>query len=221
MRASLPRAVTVLAAVLALVAPMSPTASAAPTIPTPEQYFGFRIGTDGRLAMLDQMIGYFKLVADRSDRIDYTQLGRTTLGNPYSLLTISSRRNLDNLDRLVGINRRLADPRGLSDAEADRLAREGRPFYYVQAGIHANEVGNSQAMLEIAHRLATEHSPYVDRPSSSWFPRRTRTASSSSTTTSTPPPARTTHASTRTSTRSTPAMTTTATGSCSPRSSPG
>ncbi|HYQ68512.1 M14 family zinc carboxypeptidase [Actinophytocola sp.] len=162
MRASLPRAVTVLAAVLALVAPMSPTASAAPTIPTPEQYFGFRIGTDGRLAMLDQMIGYFKLVADRSDRVDYTQLGRTTLGNPYSLLTISSRRNLDNLDRLVGINRRLADPRGLSDAEADRLAREGRPFYYVQAGIHANEVGNSQAMLEIAHRLATEHSPYID-----------------------------------------------------------
>jgi len=162
MRASLRRAVTVLAAALALVAPVLPTASATPTIPAPEQYFGFRIGSDGRLAMLDQMVPYFKLIADRSDRVDYQQLGKTTLGNPYSMLTISSKRNLDNLDRLVKINQRLADPRGLSDAEADRLAREGKPFYYVQAGIHANEVGNSQAMLEIAHRLATENSPYIN-----------------------------------------------------------
>jgi hypothetical protein len=33
-----------------------------------------------------------------------------------------------------------------SDLEcAQRLAAEGKPFYYVQAGIHATEVGNSQA----------------------------------------------------------------------------
>ncbi|MET0135723.1 MAG: hypothetical protein ABW215_19250 [Kibdelosporangium sp.] len=37
-------------------------------------------------------------------------VGRTTHDNPYVLLTISSRKNLDNLGRLVEINKRLADP---------------------------------------------------------------------------------------------------------------
>ncbi|MGP4020381.1 M14 family metallopeptidase [Saccharopolyspora sp. 5N708] len=163
MRSPVRRLAVVAAAVIALVAPvLPPTAAAAPSIPNPEQYFGFRIGSDGRLAMLDQMVPYFQLIADRSNRVNYEEVGRTTQNNPYLMLTISSKKNLDNLDRLVQINNRLADPRGLSPTEAESLAREGKPFYYVQAGIHANEVGNSQAMLEIAHRLATEDSPYIN-----------------------------------------------------------
>jgi len=77
------------------------------------------------------------------------------------MLTISSKKNLDDLGRLAAINARLADPRGLSEAQAQQLAAQGKPFYYVQAGIHATEVGNSQAMIEIAHRLATDNSPAI------------------------------------------------------------
>lgn len=162
MRAPLRRMAVVTTAVIALVAPVLPTASAAPSIPNPEQYFGFRIGSDGKLATIDTMFPYFKLIAERSNRVDYEELGRTTEDNPYVMLTISSPKNLANLDRLVEINSRLADPRGLSPTDAEKLAREGKPFYYVQAGIHANEVGNAQAMLEIAHRLGTENSPYIN-----------------------------------------------------------
>jgi hypothetical protein len=162
MRVSLRRSAVVLAASVALVAPVLPSASAAPAIPTPEQYFGFRIGSDGRLATLDKMVPYFKLIADKSPKVNYEEVGRTTQDNPYVMLTISAKKNLDNLDRLVEINQRLADPRGLNPTDAEALAREGKPFYYVQAGIHANEVGNSQAMLEIAHRLATENSPTIN-----------------------------------------------------------
>jgi len=162
MRVTLRRTAVVLTAAVALVAPVLPTASAAPSIPAPEQYFGFRIGSDGRLATFDKMLPYFQLIADRSPKVNYEEVGKTTEGNPYSMLTISSKKNLDNLDRLVEINDRLADPRGLSPTDAEALAREGKPFYYVQAGIHSNEVGNSQAMLEIAHRLATENSPYIN-----------------------------------------------------------
>lgn len=163
MRAPLRRVAVVFAATIALAAPVLPTAaSAAPGIPGPEQYFGFRIGSDGRLATFDTMNAYFKLIAERSNKVDIEEIGKTTLGNPYQMLTITSKKNLDNLDRLVEINSRLADPRGLSPTEAEKLAREGKPFYYVQAGIHSNEVGNPQAMLEIAHRLATENSPFIN-----------------------------------------------------------
>ncbi|MFC4030104.1 M14 family zinc carboxypeptidase [Streptomyces polygonati] len=131
-------------------------------IPTPAEYFGTPIGTDGFLAQWDKMVPYFQLIGARSDRVTYEEIGKTTRGYPYVLLTISSPKNLANLDKLVATNAKLADPRGLSEAEAKKLATAGKPFYYVQAGIHSTEVGNSQAAIEWAYRLATEQSDYIE-----------------------------------------------------------
>ncbi|MGW2839470.1 M14 family zinc carboxypeptidase [Streptomyces sp. NPDC001493] len=132
-------------------------------IPTPEEYFGTAIGTEGYLAQWDRMVPYFELIGARSDRVRFEEIGKTTRGYPYVLLTISSPKNLDRLDELVAANARLADPRGLSEDEAKKLATESKPFYFVQAGIHSTEVGNSQAAIEWAHRLATEESDYIER----------------------------------------------------------
>ncbi len=57
------------------------------------------------------------------------------------------------------INRQLANPRGLSDGEAQKLAAEGKPFYLLYATIHSTEVSNGQAIIHIVHRLATDSSP--------------------------------------------------------------
>ncbi len=127
-------------------------------VPAPEQYFGFKIGTDGELARYPKILDYFQLLAKQTDRVKYEELGKTTMGNSYPLLRISSPENLAKFDRLVEINRRLADPRGLSDAEAQKLALEGKPFYLVYATIHSTEVSNGQAIINIVHRLATENS---------------------------------------------------------------
>jgi hypothetical protein len=133
------------------------------SIPTPEEYFGTKIGSDGYLATWDKMVPYFQLIGARSDRVRYEEIGKTTLGYPFILLTISSSKNLANLDKLVANNAKLSDPRGLSQAQAKKLATDGVPFYYVQAGIHSTEVGNSQAAIEWAYRLATEQSDYVEK----------------------------------------------------------
>src|SRR4051794_30655599 len=122
-------------------------------IPTPEQYFGFRIGSEGKLATWDKMVPYFELISANSTRVLFERVGDTTNGNPYVLLTISAKKNLDRLDDLVAMNSKLADPRGLSPTQAQSLATEGLPFYFVQAGIHSTEVGNSQATIEWVHRL--------------------------------------------------------------------
>ena len=127
----------------------------------PAPFFGFTIGADGELARYPKILEYFQLLAKQTDRVKYEEIGKTTMGNPYALLTISSPQNLAKFDRLVEINRRLADPRGLSDAEARALAAEGKPFYLVYATIHSTEVSNGQAIINIAHRLATENSPTI------------------------------------------------------------
>ena len=149
-----------LAAVLAVSA-LSAPAAAQQSISTPPDFFGFEIGADGELARYPRVLEYLRHLADGSERVLYEQRGTTTSGHPYVLATFSSKANLDRLDRLIEINHRLADPRGLSEADAAALAREGVPFYFLYATIHSTEVGNGQAIIEIAHRLATEESPEI------------------------------------------------------------
>ncbi len=136
------------------------SASSTRTLP-PDQFFGFHIGADGELARYPKIVEYLQHLSKTTDRVKYQEVGKTTMGHPYVLATISAPANLAKLDRLVEINRRLADPRGLSAAEAKQLAQEGRAFYFIYGSIHSTEVGNTQALIEVAHRLATDSSPDV------------------------------------------------------------
>ena len=138
-----------------------PATAGAQAVPTPAQYFGFEIGTDGELARYPRVLEYLQLLADRTDRVEFEHRGTTTNGNPYVLVKFSSRANLDRMERLIEINHRLADPRGLSEGRAQALAREGVPFYFLYATIHSTEVGTGQTIINIAHRLATEDSPEI------------------------------------------------------------
>lgn len=146
---------------LALVFLSDGRVAAQQAVPHPDQYFGFKIGADGELARYPKILEYFQLIAKQTDRVKYEELGKTTMGNSYPLLRISSPQNLAKFDRLVEINRRLADPRGLSDTQARALAAEGKPFYFLYATIHSTEVSNGQAIINIVHRLATENSVQI------------------------------------------------------------
>ena len=50
-------------------------------VPSPEAHFGFRMGTDGRLASAEAIERYFELVAARSDRVQIVDIGPTTEGH--------------------------------------------------------------------------------------------------------------------------------------------
>ncbi len=134
----------------------------AQVIETPPEFFGFEMGTDGELARYPKVLEYLQHLAERSDRVQYKVRGTTTNGHPYVLITFSAPSNLNRLDRLVEINHRLADPRELSKDEAKGLTREGVPFYFLYATIHSTEVGNGQAIISVAHRLATEESSEIN-----------------------------------------------------------
>ena len=78
----------------------------------PISYFGFQIGADGELARYPKIVEYLQHLSKTTDRVKFEEIGKTTMGNPYVLATISAPENLARLNRLVEINRRLADPRG-------------------------------------------------------------------------------------------------------------
>src|SRR5512143_4226874 len=81
------------------------------TIPAPEQFFGHTVGADKKLVRWDRQLEYFKAVAKVSDRVLYQEVGKTTNGNPFVLLVISSPANLKNIEHYRQMNHRLFDPR--------------------------------------------------------------------------------------------------------------
>ncbi|MBZ5728905.1 MAG: hypothetical protein LAP87_28485 [Acidobacteriia bacterium] len=133
-------------------------------VPSPEQYFGFRIGSDKKLVRYDRIVEYLQKVAGESDRVRFRNLGPTTLGNPFVLLEIGSAENLKGLDRLKSLERKLYFQGGApTEAEREEIFRSGKAVVLVTNNIHSTEIGSSQMVLELVYRLATEDSPAVKK----------------------------------------------------------
>jgi hypothetical protein len=131
--------------------------------PTPESQLGFRVGADRKLADYGQIVRYFQALDSASDRVAVQSLGESTLGRKLIMAVISSEANLRDVARYRQIAARLADPRGLSPEEADRLADEGKVILLVTCNIHSSEIGSSQMAMEWAYDLATSDDPQVKR----------------------------------------------------------
>jgi hypothetical protein len=144
-----------LALALALAVLAVPGPAAAQTLPTPASVLGFRPGDDYELATYEESIEYFQRLDEASDRITLRQVGVTTQGRPWFLALISSADNLRDVDRHRDIARRLADPGGLTDAEARALAAEGRAIVDISGGLHASEVAGAQHTIQLAYDLVS------------------------------------------------------------------
>ncbi len=131
------------------------TASAFAQVPSPSQFLKMNVGADKTLADYRQVREYFRALGAASPRVEIEVLGKTVLGEDMIMAVISSEENIRNLPRLREISKRLADPRGLSDAEAEKLYGEGKTTVLVTCNIHASEIASSQMAMEWAHALAT------------------------------------------------------------------
>jgi Zinc carboxypeptidase len=148
--------------VLAIVLLLAVSA-AAQTIPTPSQFLGFEVGADRKLADYRQIRDYFHVLDNASPRLELQVLGKTTLGEEMFMALISSEENLRNKAQIKEIARKLADPRGLTDAQLDALVSEGKSIVLVTCNIHSTEIASSQMAMEWAHALVTASDPETKR----------------------------------------------------------
>ncbi|HKJ01375.1 MAG TPA: M14 family zinc carboxypeptidase [Longimicrobiales bacterium] len=143
--------------------PLAPGTRYDPDIPTVEQVTGHALAD--AITPPDQVVAYFQALADAAP--DRTRLRRTATtweGRPTVMLVIGSRERMARLDAVTADLKRLADPRGLSAAEADRLVRELPVVTALIHGVHGNEVSSSgAAMAEAYHLLAAQDDADVDR----------------------------------------------------------
>ena len=127
--------------------------AAAPNdVTSPDKFFGFRLGTDKKLARWDKIVEYYRLLDEESDRIQVIDLGPSTEGHPYLLAIVTSPENMAKLERLREVNLRLQDP-AVSEDEIEKLASEGRAVVSQSFGLHATEVGGAQTAPELTFDL--------------------------------------------------------------------
>src|SRR5260370_12833942 len=147
--------------IVALVLLLIPCAAvvAQQNITPPEVAFGFKPGTDRKLADWKELTAYFKKLSTESDRIHYEELGKSTEGRPFIALTISAPENLAHLEDYRKIQYALADPRVTSEAQATELIARGKTILAVTCNIHSNDIASSHSAAEFAYRLATRSTP--------------------------------------------------------------
>lgn len=131
-------------------------------VPSPEAFFGYVMGAGPQLPSWDRTVEYLRALARTSQRVRVDQVGTTTGGRPYLLVTISTPETLRALAESRAAQHRLADPRVTTAAQADKIAREHKAVVLIGAGVHSNETGSAQAINELVWRLATERSPAID-----------------------------------------------------------
>jgi len=124
-------------------------------VTSPEEFFGFKLGGDRKIARWDKIVEYFCLLEKQSDKIKVIDMGPTTEGNPFLLVIISSSENISNLDHLKEVNAKISDPRGLSEEEIKELIEEGKVVICQSMSLHATEIGGTQMAPELAYDLLT------------------------------------------------------------------
>jgi len=124
-------------------------------VPRPEEFLGFKIGADRQLADMHQIIEYFRLLDGARGRLKVEKVGRTTMGNPFIVAVITSPENHKNLEKYRRYQQLLADPRKISDREAEKIIKEAKAVVMINCSIHASEIGASQMSMKLAYELAT------------------------------------------------------------------
>jgi hypothetical protein len=131
-------------------------------VPTPKEVLGYHVGTAKKLTYwVDQQRWYRALEKALPGRVKTAVIGTTEEGREIMVVFITSDANLKSLDANRANLRRLADPRGLSDAEAERIISATRPHYHISAGLHSGETNPSEMLMELAYRLAASEEPYI------------------------------------------------------------
>jgi len=117
-------------------------------VPTPESSLGFGIGE--RHPRHDQVVQYLNQVAASSSRVMIEEMGRTTQFRSQVLLTISSPKNLANIEQILA-------------RRSDIAASANDPLVvWLGYSVHGDEISGTNAAMVVAYHLAASENKLVE-----------------------------------------------------------
>lgn len=123
-------------------------------ISSPEEFWGHKMGADRKLARWDRIVDYYYHLG-HSPCVKVREIGKSTEGNPFLLVLISSPKNIQNAEKIKENSYAIAHPKGLSKERVDEILREGKTVMAIGLSMHATEVGGTRMGPELAYELAT------------------------------------------------------------------
>ena len=131
-------------------------------IPTPKDVLGYHVGTPKKLTDTVMVRRYFEALAKASKRLRIIEVGQTDEGRPCWSAVIADEATMASLDTYKGYLAKLADPRGMSEAEARGVLDKAKPVYHITGGLHSSETGPPEMLMELAYRLVAEDGALFD-----------------------------------------------------------
>jgi len=132
-------------------------------VPSPEKFLQHIIGAPNVLDHVEQINAYMRLLEKSTPRVKVFSIGKSEEGREMLAVMVSDEENIRDLERFKQITGRLADPRGLSDTEAQKLIADGKPIYWADGSIHSPETGAPEMLMELAYRIAVEDTPFIQK----------------------------------------------------------
>ncbi|MAF66920.1 MAG: hypothetical protein CMJ84_14850 [Planctomycetes bacterium] len=127
-----------------------------PSIPAPEAVLGQVHGS--RLTHHSEVLSCFEALAAASERVTLTEYGRTHEGRRLVYAVVTAPANHGRLEAIRSDLARLADPRGLSDAEAQAVIERTPPVAWMAYSIHGDELSGTDAAVALGYHLAADTS---------------------------------------------------------------
>jgi hypothetical protein len=130
-------------------------------VPAPDTFLHHIVGAPNVLDYNKDINAYMRLLESKSPRVKVMSIGKSEEGREMIAVFVSDEANLASLDRNREIMAKLADPRTITDAEAQKLITEAKPIYWADGSIHSPETGSPEMLMELAYRLAVEDTPFI------------------------------------------------------------
>ena len=130
------------------ISPLVDHLPAATTVPSPRDVLGHDIGEPRKLDYYEDLLKYYRALAAKSPRVKIIETGKTEEGRPTVVVLISSESNIAHLDANRQNLARLADPRGLTDAQAREIISQTKPMYLALGGLHSAETGPPEMLAD-------------------------------------------------------------------------
>src|SRR5499427_6103893 len=131
-------------------------------VPSPDKILGYEVGAPGHLTYSKDLYRYYRELEKVSPRVKvFTAPEKSEEGKEQLLIAVGDEAAIAKLDRYKEITAKLADPRKITDAEAETLIGEDKALYWASGSIHSPETGSPEMLMELAYRLAVEESPFI------------------------------------------------------------
>lgn len=124
-------------------------------VPSPRKYFGQIIGAPGVMHRTTEIYAYYQELAKASPLIKVQRVGVSEEGRDINLVIIANQESINRLDHYKQQLARLADPRTITPADAEKLIADSKPIFYLNGGLHSTEMGSPEMLMELAYRLVT------------------------------------------------------------------